>query len=99
MLTGIFAPLVAYWWFSAKPYARPAAIVWNLFGMAGLINAVALGTLTGGGGGGIVFPIVLIPVYAVPRVFLIYSYSQIGLFRKNSRPQKPVEALHNGAAA
>ena len=97
MLTGIFAPLVAYWWFSAKPYARPAAIAWNLFGLADLVNAVALGALTGGGG--IVFPIVLIPVYAVPRVFLIYSYSQIGLFRKNSRPQKPIEALHNGAAA
>jgi hypothetical protein len=42
--------------------------------MADLINAVALGTLTGGGGG-IVFPIVLIPSYGVPRAFLIHSYS------------------------
>jgi hypothetical protein len=73
VLTGIFALLVAYWWYAGKPYARGAAIAWNLFGMADLVNAVALGTLTGAAG--IVFPIVLIPVYAVPRGFLIHSYS------------------------
>src|SRR5262249_5105033 len=78
VLTGIFAPLVAYWWFTGKPYARGAAIAWNLFGMADLINAVTIGALTGGGGGGIVFPIVLIPIYGVPRAFLIHSYSLIG---------------------
>jgi hypothetical protein len=99
VLTGVFAPLVAYWWFSGKPYARPAAIAWNLFGMADLINAVALGTLTGGGGGGIVFPIILIPIYAVPRAFLIHSYSLIGLLRKSSRAPKPTEALRYGAAS
>jgi hypothetical protein len=98
VLTGIFAPLVAYWWFSGKPYARSAAIAWNLFGMADLINAVVLGALTGGGGGGIVFPIVLIPVYAVPRAFLIHSFSLIGLLRKRLRPLKPTEASHYGAA-
>jgi hypothetical protein len=95
ILTGIFAPFVAYWWFSAKPYARPAAIAWNLFGMADLVNAVALGAVTGGG---IVFPIVLIPVYAVPRAFLIHSFSLIGLLRKSSRSPKPTEALRYGAA-
>ena len=56
VLTGVLAPLVAYWWFVGKPYARSAAIAWNLFGMADLMNAVALGALTGVGGGGIVFP-------------------------------------------
>jgi hypothetical protein len=81
VLTGLFAPFVAYWWFAGKPYASKAAIAWNLFGMADLINAVAIGWLTGGGGGGIVFPIVLIPVYAVPRAFLLHSYSLIGLLR------------------
>jgi hypothetical protein len=45
---------------------------------------------------GIVFPIVLIPVYAVPRAFLIHSFSLIGLLRKNSLPPKPTEALHYG---
>jgi hypothetical protein len=85
VLTGLFAPFVAYWWFAGKPYARGAAIAWNLFGMADLVNAVTIGALTGGGGGGIVFPIVLIPVYGVPRAFLIHSYSLIGLLRKTSR--------------
>lgn len=84
VLTGILAPLVAYWWFVGKPYARHAAITWNLFGMADLADAVAIGALTGGGGGGIVFPLVLIPIYGVPRAFLIHSYSLIGLLRKTS---------------
>jgi hypothetical protein len=85
VLTGLLAPFVAYWWIAGKPYARAAAIAWNLFGMADLINAVTLGALTGGGGGGIVFPIVLIPVYAVPRALLLHTYSLIGLLRQTSR--------------
>jgi len=96
VLTGILAPLVAYWWFVGKPYARSAAIAWNVFGMADLINAVALGALTGGGGGGIVFPIVLIPIYAVPRALLVHSYSLIGLLRKTARQPQPSESLHYG---
>jgi hypothetical protein len=92
VLTGIFAPVVAYWWFTGKPYARAAAIAWNLFGMADLVNAVAIGWLTGGGGGGIVFPIVLIPIYAVPRAFLVHSYSLIGLLRKRSRRVESLDA-------
>jgi hypothetical protein len=94
VLTGLFAPLVAYWWVVGKPYARKAAIAWNLFGMADLINAVLLGALTGGGGGGIVFPLVLIPVYAVPRAFLVHSYSLIGLLRNNPRHSASAEPLH-----
>jgi hypothetical protein len=94
----IFAPLVAYSWFSAKPYARRAAVAWNLFGMADLVNAVALGAQTGAGGGGIAFPIVLIPVYAVPRAFLIHSFSLIGLLPKSSRSPKSTEVLHYRAA-
>ena len=99
VLTGIFAPLVAYWWFAGKPYARAAAIAWNLFGMADLVNAVAIGSLTGGGGGGIVFPIVLIPIYGVPRAFLIHSYSLIGLLRKTSRQGATTAPLHYGTAS
>jgi hypothetical protein len=67
--------------------------------MADLVNAVTIGALTGGGGGGIVFPIVLIPIYAVPRAFLIHSYSLIGLLRKTSRRAAPAESLHEGAPA
>ena len=59
--------------------------------MADLVNALVLGALTCGGGGGIVFPIVLIPTYAVPRAFLVHSYSLIGLLRKTSRNSAPAE--------
>jgi hypothetical protein len=34
----------------------------NLSGMADLVNALVLGTLTNGSAGGIVFPLVLTPV-------------------------------------
>jgi hypothetical protein len=67
--------------------------------MADLINAVALGTLTGGGGGGIVFPIVLIPAYGVPRAFLMHSYSLIGLLRRTSQQPRRAESLHYGMGA
>ena len=96
--TGLLAPFVAYAWYSGKPYARGVAIAWNLFGMADLVNAVALGALTGGGGG-IVFPIVLVPVYGVPRAFLIHSYSLIGLLGKTSHQPQRVESPHYGMGA
>jgi hypothetical protein len=97
--TGLLALFVAYAWYRGKPYARGAAIAWNLFGMADLVDAVVLGTLTGGGPGGIVFPIVLIPVYAVPRALLIHSYSLIGLLRKTSQQPRRAESLHYGEEA
>jgi hypothetical protein len=99
VVTGLLAPFVAYAWSSGKPYARGAAIAWNLFGMADLVNAVVLGTLTNGGAGGIVFPIVLIPVYGVPRGFLIHSYSLIGLLRKTSQQPRRAESPNYGLDA
>ena len=97
--TGVLAPFVAYAWYSGKPYARDAAIVWNIFGMADLVNAVVLGALTNGGTGGIVFPTVLIPVYGVPRAFLIHSCSLIGLLRRTSQQPRRAESLHYGMDA
>jgi len=94
--TGLLAPFVAYAWYRGKPYARSAAIAWNLFGMADLVNAVVLSTLTNGGAGGIVFPLVLIPAYGVPRAFLIHSYSLIGLLRKTSQQRQRAESVNHG---
>jgi hypothetical protein len=94
--TGLLAPFVAYAWYSGKPYARSVAIAWNLFGMVDLVNAVVLGALTNGGAGGIVFPMVLIPAYGVPRSFLIHSYSLIGLLRKISQQRRRAESLNYG---
>ena len=96
--TGLLAPFVAYAWYSGKPYARSAAIAWNLFGMADLVNAVVLATLTGAAAG-IVFPLVLIPAYGVPRSLLIHSYSLVGLLRKTSEQPRRAESLHYGTAA
>ena len=97
--TGLLAPFVAYAWYSGKPYARSAAIAWNIFGMADLVNAVVLGALTNGGAGGILFPLVLIPAYGVPRSLLIHSYSLIGLLRKTSRQSRRAESLDYGTEA
>ncbi len=98
VLTGLAAPIVAYAWFSGKPWARNAAIAWNLFGMADLVDAVTIGTLTFGrvGGAGLVFPLVMIPAYAVPRAFLLHSFSLIGLVRKTSRQPCGEKSLNYG---
>ncbi len=81
VLTGIFAPFVAYAVARKKPYARTAAIVWNIFGMADLVNALALGGLYLDGS--LVFPTILIPLYSVPRALVIHIYSLIGLLRRD----------------
>jgi hypothetical protein len=95
--TGLLAAFVAYAWYSGRPYARNAAIAVNLFGMADLVNAVTMGVLTGGAG--FIFPIILIPAYAVPRAFLIHSYSLIGLLCKTSQQPRRGESLHYGMEA
>jgi hypothetical protein len=97
--TGLLAPFVAYAWYSGKPYAPGVAIAWTLFGMADLVVAVVLAGLTNGGAGGIVFPIVLIPAYGVPRAFLIHSYSLIGLLRSTSQQARREESLNYGMGA
>lgn len=92
--TGLLAPFVAYAWYRGKPYARTVAIAWNIFGMADLVNAVVMATLSGAAAG-IVFPLVLIPAYGVPRAFLIHSYSLIGLLRQTSQQPRRAESLHS----
>jgi hypothetical protein len=96
VLTGLFAPVVAYWWYTDKPYARTAAILWNLFGMADFVNAVTIANLIQPG---IVFPIVMIPVYSVPRAFLIHSYSLIGLLKGTAKQKSSANAAEIAAAA
>ena len=97
VLTGVFAPIVAYWWYTGKSYARMAAILWNLFGMADLIDAVVIARSLNDAG--IVFPVVMIPIYGVPRGFLIHSYSLIGLLRGTSKQPPAVDSTEARAAA
>jgi hypothetical protein len=96
VLTGLFAPAVAYWWYTGKPYARTAAILWNLFGMADFISALTIANIVQPG---IVFPIVMIPAYSVPRGFLIHSYSLIGLLRGTAKQPFSGNAVQIAAAA
>jgi len=37
---------------------------------------------------------VLIPIYAVPRAFLVHSYSLIGLLRRTAPQHVPAESPH-----
>jgi hypothetical protein len=96
VLTGLFAPAVAYWWYTGKPYARTAAILWNLFGMADHAIAVTIGVSIQAG---IVFPMVIIPIYSTPRAFLIHSYSLIGLLRGTAKQPSPGHAVEIAAGA
>ena len=95
-LTGLLAPFVAYWLYTGKPYARTAAILWNLFGMADFVNAVTIANIVQPN---IVFPIVMIPVYSVPRGFLIHSYSLIGLLKGTAKQPSSANAVQIAAAA
>jgi hypothetical protein len=96
ILTGLSAPLVAYWLYTGKPYARTAAILWNLFGMADFVSAVTLANIVHPGN---VFPVVMIPVYGVPRGFLIHSYSLIGLLKGTARQRSFTNAAEIAARA
>jgi hypothetical protein len=90
LLTGLCAPFVAYSWYKGKSNARSAAIAWSLFGMADLIVAVAIGSSISGLN--IAFPMVMIPIYAVPRAFLLHSYSLIGLLGAGAKQPTLVRA-------
>ena len=66
--------------------------------MADLVNAVAIGALAGGSG--LVFPVVLIPIYAVPRAFLrplLFAHRAFRADEKSSRIVAPGREAHGGA--
>ncbi|MDO8427851.1 MAG: hypothetical protein Q7S92_01430 [Candidatus Diapherotrites archaeon] len=87
MITGLLAIVVAYWYWAKKQGAKKFAIVWNYFGILDLILAISLGVLlafpvpfqiipvtitteimT-------VFPMALVPTFAVPMGLLLHFYS------------------------
>jgi len=86
LFVGLTAPLVAYAYFKRTAGARPLAIAWNLFGILDLIVAVGMGVLSGPGPLQLfvtdpsterltLFPLVLIPVFAVPLSVLLHLFS------------------------
>jgi hypothetical protein len=83
VLTGITAPLVAYWFYKNGKGARLIAYIWNSFGVLELVNALTLGvlaqtpllkaeptaTLLA------ILPFVLFPAFTTPRSLLLHGYT------------------------
>ena len=83
VLVGLSAPLVAYFYLTRKPLGRRLAIIWNYLGIADLIMSITLGLLTYpeplqvipttvSNGPIAQFPLVLVPVFAVPLSILLH---------------------------
>lgn len=103
LITGITAPFVGYLLATHHPAARRVAIVWNLFGMTDLVQAVALGFLSAPGPYQRLafdapnlaigqFPLVLIPTFAVPLSLLLHFFSLRGLLRRGAPIRQTVSA-------
>jgi hypothetical protein len=74
VLTGITAPLVAYWSYKHGKGARLLAWIWNIFGVLDFVNALTLGTLAQTPLLA-AMPFVLIPAFGVPRSTLLHAYT------------------------
>lgn len=86
LFVGLTAPLVAYVYFKQTAGARSFAITWNLFGILDLIVAVGMGVLSAPGPFQhfftepsterlTLFPLVLVPTFAVPLSVLLHLVS------------------------
>jgi hypothetical protein len=86
LLVGVTAPLVAYGCLAQKPWSHRAAVTWNLLGIADLALAVGLGFFSAPGPFRVfftepstalmtVFPLVMIPTFAVPLSVLLHLFA------------------------
>jgi len=88
ILSGLFALVVVYMLYRKTPYARSAALVWGIFGLLDLVNALYSGQtnipgwtlmLTSAGQSvDIINFFVMLPTFMVP----LYIVSQLLIFRK-----------------
>ena len=74
-LTGLTAPLVAYWSYKKWKGARFIAFVWCLFGTLDLLDAITLANLSNSTALIGVLPFVLIPAFGVPRSLVLHGYT------------------------
>jgi hypothetical protein len=76
---GLTAPLVAVYIIGGGRWARRAYVGWTFFGIADLITAVALGSLTAGANAGpmSVLPMSLIPTFGVPFTLALHAISLV----------------------
>lgn len=86
ILVGATAPLVAIWYYRQLPYARQIAIMWNVVGVADLVVAIGTGWLSFPRPVQILptavsteilalFPMVIIPLFAVPLSLVLHLFS------------------------
>ena len=86
MIVGITAPFVAVLYYLKKPYSRKLAIWWNIIGIADLVIAIATGMtgfprpiqfvpVTPSTEPISLFPLMIIPLFAVPLAFLLHFCS------------------------
>ena len=97
VLVGILAPMVAYWYYLNKPFARGVAIGFAAIGFLDLINAGIQGLVLAPPGGfapQIAPFFLLVPTYAVPLFILLHIYSLRGLLRRSTK----VEVVENRRA-
>lgn len=89
---GLFAPLVAYAYACNIQGSKTAVVAWNIFGLADLVIAVGTGFLTSpsplqqwalGAPNELIsaFPLVMVPVFAVPLSVLLHVASLTKLAR------------------
>ncbi|MBI4010567.1 MAG: hypothetical protein HY361_05300 [Candidatus Aenigmarchaeota archaeon] len=93
MIVGFTAPLVAYLFFLKKSYSKMLAIAWNIIGILDLVVAVVIGILAYPIPFQVLstevstellalFPLVMIPAFAVPLAALLHLASLRVLLKK-----------------
>ncbi len=96
ILVGVSAPFVAMIYYAKKPYAQKLAIAWNIFGIADVVVAVGVGILgfprpvqfiplAPSTEPFSLFPLVIIPLFAVPLATLLHFLSLRVLQHQNPR--------------
>lgn len=86
IITGCLAPFVAYAYYKKTIFYKHFAIAWNIFGIADLIVAIAAGVLafswsvqflpvTPPTNAIATYPLVLVPLFAVPLAFVLHIVS------------------------
>ncbi len=94
MLIGGFAPIVAYWYWKKKNHYEHIVKIWNYLGIIDLLIAIGVGIIlaiqvpigvsltTPSTEIMTIFPLVMIPAYAVPLGFVLHLFSLWKLKRK-----------------
>jgi hypothetical protein len=106
---GVLAVPVVYFLATNKPYARTAAVLWNLLGILDLVIALSTGSTfiapymqqLGASGVSLTFLnyVLIIPAYGVPLALLLHIYTLYSLRAKGAEAnQRPAETPVSGAA-